>query len=820
MIDMLLANALLACPLALIAWFFGRRAKSPALAHALWLIVLLKLVSPPLVELPLSRLGFASVQEEATREKGGTDLASLEVGSQLLEELALYEAMLDDPSLLEAESETADAGPEDAASTAASSPFASRWLGPLGQIALGMWLLGSVLVTALAVTRVRRFRRLLARGRPAPRELRRRLRRLANRIGLRALPRSTVVEAQVSPMLWGLGSATTLVLPAGLEAMLSRRELETLLLHELAHLKRRDHWVRFIELLAVALYWWNPVLWLCRRELRRREEECCDAWVVSTLPEEGRNYARALVTCIDFVAGVPRPVAPGASAMGSAGFMKRRVEMILRPRSRAGLDPRARFALVLMALVAIPILPVFGQEREIEEERQLREIREERDGRSQLRPRRRAIERRSTLMAEDDLESVIHTLEVVIEEIVAGGKSPRAARITQKLRGAIERLQRRRATLRDARRNGARGEGRGRRSRSSARANPFDEQRQQLRELEDMERALKEEANLRERELALHARELEERVRELELNQRAIMERRDQIEAHRRAMQADIEKRRRDLEVRMGELNRIREQDELNKRAQERRQGEGALDRTSRRRSVERDLGARRRSRAPQPSTSVNLDREFAQLEDELAKLRSRGLTDATPEVGAVRARMAEIKRRKSMLRAELFKHRARLAELEGDVARAEVEAKAEADKKKEIVIRRSQIERVASLETLLAECAAKTEQLKKAGDLAAAKKLQAKVKALEEQLAALRAAMRNRGKARRLRIVDDRGATLEVIEEREEIEEVEETEEIIEEVEVEEEVIEEKPAPRRGLKPGKTPRKTLKLEAKHQRGR
>ena len=67
-----------------------------------------------------------------------------------------------------------------------------------------------------------------------------------------------------------------------------------LLLHELAHLKRRDHWVRWLELVVAGLYWWHPVVWWARRALREAEEQCCDAWVVWAMPDRSRTYASCL----------------------------------------------------------------------------------------------------------------------------------------------------------------------------------------------------------------------------------------------------------------------------------------------------------------------------------------------------------------------------------------------------------------------------------------------------------------------------------------------------------------------------------------------
>ena len=80
-------------------------------------------------------------------------------------------------------------------------------------------------------------------------------------------------------MVWvPLAGPPHLVLPEELWGLLDATQQDAILAHELAHLKRRDHWVRRLEALACGLYWWDPVAWWARREVERAEERCCDAW--------------------------------------------------------------------------------------------------------------------------------------------------------------------------------------------------------------------------------------------------------------------------------------------------------------------------------------------------------------------------------------------------------------------------------------------------------------------------------------------------------------------------------------------------------------
>jgi bla regulator protein blaR1 len=144
------------------------------------------------------------------------------------------------------------------------------------------------------------------------------------------------VPAPVSPMVCALVGRPRLIMPAGLWERLTAEQRETLLAHELAHVRRRDHWTRRLELLVLGLYWWHPVAWWARQALQEVEETCCDAWVVWALPDSAAAYAEALVTTVAFLSRRRAALPAGASGMSHVRFLKRRVSMILQ-----GTTPRA-----------------------------------------------------------------------------------------------------------------------------------------------------------------------------------------------------------------------------------------------------------------------------------------------------------------------------------------------------------------------------------------------------------------------------------------------------------------------------------------------
>src|SRR5262249_54419472 len=185
---------------------------------------------------------------------------------------------------------------------------------------------------------------------------------LAARLGLARCPRVCLVPGAVSPMLWALGGAARLLLPAELLPRLGAEQRATLLTHELAHLKRRDHWVRVLELVVLGLYWWFPLVWWARRELREAEEECCDAWVVWALPDSPRAYATALVETLDFLSGARPALPPAASGAGPLHLLRRRLTMIMRGTTPRALTGAGLLGLLGLGALLLPLVPSWAQQ--------------------------------------------------------------------------------------------------------------------------------------------------------------------------------------------------------------------------------------------------------------------------------------------------------------------------------------------------------------------------------------------------------------------------------------------------------------------------
>jgi beta-lactamase regulating signal transducer with metallopeptidase domain len=291
----MLGNAVVAAVLAVLALAVGRFRRSPAVRHLLWVLVLLKLVTPPLFHLPLAVLSASWA--EPTVE-------SPPVVGCVLQPLPSSAASFDVP----------------APTTEHAPPWWQRWrVATVEQWAFGVWLAGAVGWFLWQGRRIVQFRRWVARAEDVGPEVAAATGRIARVLGIKHPPAVKAATGIGSPMLWGLGRDTVILFPRELLARLDPEARDTLLAHELAHYLRRDHWVRVLEVVATGLYWWHPAVWLARIGIEAAEEECCDAWVIGGLSASPRRYAEALLATIDFVAELERPCLPPGACPANRG---------------------------------------------------------------------------------------------------------------------------------------------------------------------------------------------------------------------------------------------------------------------------------------------------------------------------------------------------------------------------------------------------------------------------------------------------------------------------------------------------------------------
>ncbi len=301
------------------AWL-GRR--WPArLRYGLVLIALVKFAMPPLLALPsglFSRVGPTIVLEDGEAGPG------LSPGGMA--------------------AETAAASPPE------RQPATMSWRA---------WLLlghaaGSLAVAAWVIAQLTGAGRLSRRAREATAgPLHDHLARLSRQMGLRRPVRLLICPEPVPPMAFGL-LRPTVMLPVSALHHLRPRQVKVILAHELAHHRRADLWVNCLQVFLVAAWWFNPLLWMVNRLVRKTREDCCDDLLLSRDFTSGPEYCEALLTV---ASGLGR----SARLAAAAGFAERlhplgeRMRRIMDPR----LPRRRRLSWATLPLLIVVAALVF-----------------------------------------------------------------------------------------------------------------------------------------------------------------------------------------------------------------------------------------------------------------------------------------------------------------------------------------------------------------------------------------------------------------------------------------------------------------------------
>ena len=212
--------------------------------------------------------------------------------------------------------------------------------------AMTIWLAGVLLVLTRLAFGTARVWWIARRATPAPIWMPLG-HQLARSLGLDRHVTFLAGDEDAMPMAWGLMRAHVL-LPAEAEDWPLDR-LRVVLLHELAHVKRRDSVTQMLAHLACAAYWFNPLVWLAAQRLRAERERACDDLVLAA-GMRGSDYA-------DHLLDIARSLRSGAWPTWSAVTMAHRSQ--LEGRLMAILDPAlprrspTRRAMVAFATVAI-----------------------------------------------------------------------------------------------------------------------------------------------------------------------------------------------------------------------------------------------------------------------------------------------------------------------------------------------------------------------------------------------------------------------------------------------------------------------------------
>ena len=188
----------------------------------------------------------------------------------------------------------------------------------------------------------------------APEHWQREIERLGARLRLSRPVR--ILESCLVDMPMVVGHIRPLILmPVGLLAGLPPAQMEAILLHELAHIRRHDYLVNIVQRVVECFLFYHPAVWWISRVIRTERENCCDDVVVAT-QGAAQQYAVALTTLaqIRSSAGTPALAATG-------GSLVKRIHRLLYPKHTNGFWTPF-FAAAIVITVAVATLAAWPRE--------------------------------------------------------------------------------------------------------------------------------------------------------------------------------------------------------------------------------------------------------------------------------------------------------------------------------------------------------------------------------------------------------------------------------------------------------------------------
>ncbi|MGI9495887.1 MAG: M56 family metallopeptidase [Mariniblastus sp.] len=373
-LQMTLSNLLVALALAMVALVLQRRYRANALANVVWIMVLLKLLSPPLVSFPLVEVESLVNSAEATLSH------SVAVEGGELADVVISDA---------AELNLQNANPEEQELAGNGGIISSQVIVSLGVVWIGV----TALLLVVSLFRIIRFH--IQTHRQA-KFVEPRVWQLGNQVaatlGLRKMPRIAVLPANISPFVWWVGGEPQIFLSQVAIDQLQTNELRMVLAHEMVHIKRFDHYVRWLEWFSAAVLWWNPVMWVARQQLRATEEIACDATVVRLAGIAKFDYANSLLKMAEILAKSTNRPPTVASEFNSGGVLEKRLKMIIS-NEQLGISQGMRMLTIVLAVCIFPVGLVYAQDYGAVQRRLIEAVKAGELSREQVAPMMEAMKR-------------------------------------------------------------------------------------------------------------------------------------------------------------------------------------------------------------------------------------------------------------------------------------------------------------------------------------------------------------------------------------------------------------------------------------------
>ncbi|QAY65844.1 M56 family metallopeptidase [Paenibacillus protaetiae] len=319
---------------------------TPRLFHALWFLVLIKLLVPVG---PSSSISLFNLVPETIADNWATNYSHLAYNFGSMKQGEDNDSLLSFP--FESGYETnvtlqqgaEESPPPDLSTSRSEVPVSvhSAHLAHTGEVKQGwtvvlaiglfIWLGGLVILAIYYLIVTLRFRKQVSFSRLInSEEVLSVHQACSEKLGIRQTIPVYETSCLRSPCIYGM-TKPKIYLPEDMVIIADSLQLTHILMHELAHYKRKDLWFNSFWTLAVWLHWFNPLVWLARRKMASDREIACDAVVLEVLGErEASSYGMTLLMLSRLFSRSSSPRVNLSYFFNNKNEMKRRVTMIAK----------------------------------------------------------------------------------------------------------------------------------------------------------------------------------------------------------------------------------------------------------------------------------------------------------------------------------------------------------------------------------------------------------------------------------------------------------------------------------------------------------
>jgi HEAT repeat protein/beta-lactamase regulating signal transducer with metallopeptidase domain len=329
----------------------------------MWMLVLVKLLLPTSLSLPMS-FGYWFGDKLGFVEKGPLDFrySIPDSGLPFEHRASSIEHAL--PSQPTPDSERTPAEPVNPPKVSVRvpaewGPTALSWQGALFLV----WLAVVIVMCLLLLQRAIFVRGLIAQAEESTGSLIDALQYCCQQIAVKRKVSLKISPNASSPAVCGL-FRPVILMPQKLASNLGSDRLQVVLMHELAHVKRRDLWVNLAQTILQIVYFYNPLLWLANAIIRRVREQAVDEAVLVAMGDAAQQYPQTLLDVAKLAFRRPTLSLRLIGVVESKSALASRIKHILnRPIPKSA--KLGVLGLLVVILAAVILLPMAGEKVEI-----------------------------------------------------------------------------------------------------------------------------------------------------------------------------------------------------------------------------------------------------------------------------------------------------------------------------------------------------------------------------------------------------------------------------------------------------------------------